>query len=74
VIEQGRLFELPPRRGRGSGWTDLDRLRARRARIARRIAETGGNDRELEELARIERKLSEREREGADKWKKSFGS
>lgn len=74
-ILQGDLFGTPEKRPRSKRpWTELDLVRAQLARVNKRIARTGGTEKDLLRKSRLEKRLVSRETEAEKKWKKSFGS
>jgi hypothetical protein len=64
---------LLPRRKRARGWTELDRIRTRYAKLSQLVADGEANERQMEEASRLRILIIDRENEARVKWAKSFG-
>lgn len=64
---------LPPRRKSERGWTELDRIRRRYARLKKLVDDGEASEREMEEAGRLGDLIVVRENEARVKWAKSFG-
>ena len=66
------LFGIP-KMGRRESKLGLDRIRAKVARIERRIAAGEAKESELNQIASLRRRLSRSEEGAREAWQKAFG-
>ena len=67
------LFEEPPQDGRRESKIGLDRIRAKVARIERKLAAGEATQGEMNVIASLRRRLTRGEEAAREKWEKAFG-
>lgn len=67
------LFEELPRDGRRESTIGLDRVRAKVARIEKKLAAGEASNAEMNMIASLRRRLTRGEEAAREKWEKAFG-